>query len=109
MRHAEQLHAYLAAYARLDLPAIEALLAPDVRLQDWQISAEGRAAVLRETAANFAASTSIEITVRQVFEAPDGAAAWLHIVVNGRIALDVVDVLRFDGAGRITEIRAFKG
>lgn len=100
---------YLAAYERRDLAAIATLLAPDACLQDWNIAVQGREAVLAETQANFDAARSIAIRVVRQFAGEGQAAAQLHIVVDDHVTLDVVDVLSFDAAGRITAIRAFKG
>ena len=100
---------YLDAYARRDLAAIAAMLAPDVRLQDWNLSAVGVDAVLAETRRNFDAVARLQIEVRRVFGAGACAAAELTIRVDEDIVLDVVDVLDFDERGRIRAIRAYKG
>jgi ketosteroid isomerase-like protein len=105
----ELLLAYLDAYARMDIAAISAMLAPEVRLQDWNIAVEGAAAVIAETQKNFAQSQSIDIQVKHIYVNEDRAAAELHIVVNGTIELDVVDALQFNQSGLITSVRAYKG
>lgn len=102
------LRGYLAAYAAKDIGAIAAMLAPQVRLQDWQISVQGKDAVLAETRKNFAGADTIAIEILHVFTGVDSAAAELRIVVDGSIVLEVVDVLRFDPSGLITAIRAYR-
>jgi ketosteroid isomerase-like protein len=103
------LRQYLAAYERKDLAAIDALLHDSVWLQDWNLSAQGKAAVLAETRKNFDGAQTLTIETRRVMVSTDTAAAELHIVVNEHIALDVVDVLQVDAQGRILSIRAYKG
>ena len=100
---------YLDAYARRDLAAIAAMLAPDVHLQDWNLSAAGADAVLADTRKNFDAVSRLRIEVRRVFAAGSHAAAELTIRVDEHIVLDAVDVLEFDDRGRIRAIRAYKG
>lgn len=106
---ADRLRRYLAAYAARDLAAIDLQLADDATLQDWNIAVQGKVRVLDETRRNFAAATHIAITERRMFEHGDTAAAELHIVVDGTMSLDVVDVVRFDADGRVVAIRAYKG
>lgn len=103
-----RLRDYLEAYSAKDIDAIAAMLTVDVRLQDWNLSVQGKEAVLAETRKNFAAAQSIAIEVLHVFPGTGSAAAELRIVVDGSIVLEVVDVLRFDPSGLITAIRAYK-
>lgn len=103
------LRQYIAAYEAKDLPAIETLLADEVCLQDWNLVANGKEAVLRETQANFKAAHSLQITIQRVFSQEEDAAAQLKIAVNDSATLEVVDVLSFNAAGLITAIRAYKG
>lgn len=109
MPYKELLLAYLNAYQAKDLKAIASMLADDVLLRDWNISVSGKTAALAETERNFAAAGQLEINVLMVYEAADGAAAELQILVNGTADLRVVDALSFDAQGKITAIRAYKG
>ena len=106
---ADILACFLRAYEARDIDAIAPMLADEVRLQDWNLVAEGRDAVLAETMRNFRDATQLEIEVRQLYEAESCAAARLRIVVNGSIELEVVDTIEVDGDGRIRSIRAYKG
>jgi hypothetical protein len=102
-------HAYLAAYAARDLPAIEPMFAEGITLRDWKIRVAGKAAALAETRKNFEAAQQLQIDVLATYERQDGAAAELKIVVDGRDTLHVVDVFDFDAQGRIAAIRAYLG
>jgi ketosteroid isomerase-like protein len=109
MSHLSRLRSYLDAYAGKDMDAIAAMLHEAVLLQDWNLAVQGKVAVLRETAKNFAAAQSLDISIKNAFETPDCAAAELLIIVNGDLRLEVVDVLRFNDDGQIVAIRAYKG
>jgi ketosteroid isomerase-like protein len=109
MNNTQRLRAYLNAYASKDLNAVSAMLADDITLKDWNLWVEGKSAVLLETQKNFEAAVQLEITVNQVFEFDDTAAATLEIRVNENVRLDDVDVLRFNSVGQILSIRAYKG
>lgn len=109
MTPVEFLTRYLQAYEARDIDAIAPMLAEDVRLQDWNLSAEGKQAVLAETRRSFEDARQLRIEVRQLLAGEGCAAAQLRIVVNDHIELEAVDVLHFSADGRIASIRAYKG
>ncbi|WP_349239480.1 GNAT family N-acetyltransferase [Pelomonas sp. V22] len=112
-RPAERLRAYLQAYEARDLARVGRQFADDIRLVDWNLAVQGKAAALDETRKNFESVRSLSIELLAIYEGEgDGehrAAAELEIVIDGSLHLHVIDALRFDAAGRITEIRAYKG
>jgi ketosteroid isomerase-like protein len=79
MSNTERFRAYIAAYARKDLAAIDAMLAPDVSLRDWNLSAQGK------------------------------VAGELKIMVDRSEELHVLDVITFSAQGAIASIRAYLG
>jgi hypothetical protein len=107
------LRQYLAAYEARDIVAIDAMLAPEVCLQDWNLRAVGKMAVLCATRTNFTQASSLGIEVLSVLTSPQRVAAPLRITVNHGTAqaavLEVVDILSFNEAGLIVDIRAYKG
>lgn len=109
MTHTDFFRAYLRHYAEKNLEAVSAMLAEEVHLRDWNISVHGKAESLRETAKNFAEAETIAITILSMYESSDTVAGELHIVVDGRIDLYVVDVLNFNAQGKVTAIRSYKG
>lgn len=100
---------YLHHYADRNLEAISTMLTEEVHLRDWNLSVFGRLEVLRETARNFTEAKTIEINILAVFESQDMVAGELHITVDKKIDLYVVDVLTFDLDGKISAIRSYKG
>ena len=103
------LAAFLKAYEAKDIDAIASMLSDDVHLQDWNLEAHGKAAVLEETLKNFRDATHLEIQVRQFYESSGCAAARLRIVVNRSIELEVVDTIEVNPDGKVRSIRAYKG
>lgn len=101
--------AYLQAYETKNLPAVAALLADGVCLRDWNLSVQGKAAVLAETQKNFESSGAMKIVPLVLYEGPRAVAGELQILIEGGIDLRVVDALAFDAEGLICAIRAYKG
>jgi hypothetical protein len=109
MKPVEVLAAFLKSYEAKDIDAIAVMLADDVHLQDWNLKAQGKAAVLAETRKNFDDAQQLEIEVRQFYEGTGCAAARLRIVVNKSIELEVVDTVVVNMDGKVSSIRAYKG
>ena len=101
--------AYLSHYANKDIAAVSAMLAESVTLRDWNISVQGKAAALRETAHNFANAKTLAIDVLGVYTGDHTVSGELRILVDGVTELFVVDVLEFDIHGQIKAIRAYLG
>ncbi len=109
MSNKEHFLAYLRHYSHRDLDRVSAMFSDDVTLRDWNISVVGKAAAVAETSRNFESCQSIEIKALGIFEGGDTVAGELHIVVDGKIELYVVDVISFDADGKIESIRAYLG
>ncbi len=109
MKPIDVLAAFLKSYEAKDIDAIAVMLTDDVHLQDWNLEARGKAAVLEETLKNFHDAEHLQIQVRQFYEGSDCAAARLRIVVNGSVELEVVDTIEVNADGKVRSIRAYKG
>jgi ketosteroid isomerase-like protein len=109
VKPAEILSAFLNAYEAKDLDAIALLMTDEVCLQDWNLEARGKAAVLLETKKNFDQAERLQIEVLDFYEGVGCAAARLRITVNRTIELEVVDTIVVDADGKISSIRAYKG
>lgn len=99
----------LRHYADRNIDAISAMFADDITLRDWNISIAGKAAVVAETARNFAAAQSITIDIKDLYQSADAVAGELKIVLDGKTELFVVDVMGFNAEGLIRSIRAYLG
>ena len=109
MTPVETLARFLLAYEAKDIDAIAQMLTDNVRLQDWNLVAQGKDAVLAETRKNFLDAEQLQIEVRQFYAGENCAAARLKIVVNRSIELEVVDTIEVNRDGLIGSIRAYKG
>ncbi len=109
MKPIEVLAEFLNAYEAKDIDKIALMLAENVRLQDWNLTAEGKDAVLAETRKNFVDAERLQLEIRQLYEGQSCAAARLKIVVNGTVELEVVDAIELNAEGKVCSIRAYKG
>jgi hypothetical protein len=96
-------------YANKNLEAISTMLAEEVHLGGWNISVFGKAEAIRETVKNFAEAESSEIHILALYESTDTVAGKLHIGVDGKIDLYLVDAVTFNAQGKVTAIRSYKG
>jgi hypothetical protein len=96
-------------YANKNLEAISTMLAEEVHLGGWNISVFGKAEAIRETVKNFAEAESSEIQILALYESTDTVAGKLHIGVDGKIDLYLVDAVTFNAQGKVTAIRSYKG
>ena len=61
------------------------------------------------TVKNFAEAESSEIHILALYESTDTVAGKLHIGVDGKIDLYLVDAVTFNAQGKVTAIRSYKG
>lgn len=104
----EAISAYMKAFNERDMDALGALLADDVTLVDWEVSATGKAAVLATTEKIVSGAEVSLVTHRVLVDLPH-AVADLTVSVDGKPALSVVDLFEFTPDGRIASVRAFRG
>ena len=69
----------------------------------------GKAEAIREIFKDFDEAESIEIHILALYESTDTVAGELHIGVDGKIDLYVVDMVTFNAQGKVTVIRSYKG
>lgn len=108
--HGALVEAYMAAFARKDLAALEGLLAEDATLEDSVVGrVTGRAEVLRIDRELFEAH-DLELELRRRFVAPDGGIAQeFRLTLRGPsapVVVEGIDLFEFRGA-RIAGIRAY--
>lgn len=101
---------YLTDFSRKDLSALERRFSADVTLRDWDVgTVTGRPAVLAVNRKIFESVRTIEARPLRVYTHGATGIAELEILVDGKFALFVTDVIDFDAAGHITAIRAYRG
>ena len=101
---------YFERFSAKDLSGLEKIFAEDVHLRDWELTADGKAAVLEANRNIFDQVRSIEAKPLKLYEEAQTVIAELEVIVNGgEEILLVVDILDFNLDGRIHAIRAYKG
>jgi hypothetical protein len=100
---------YFETFSRKDLDGIAAMFTGDITLRDWEISATGIDEVLAANKKIFDSVDYIHVMPLHLYQDGSTVAAELSIVVSGAVHLSVVDVIKFNDAGKISSIRAYKG
>ncbi len=100
---------YCEVFSEQKLDELEALFAADVSLRDWEVEAVGRAEVLQANQSIFDSVESIEVEPIAIYVDGRTVIAELEIVIDQSDPLRVVDVIEFDGRGKIQTLRAYKG
>jgi steroid delta-isomerase len=107
-------HAYVAAFAASDATAAAALFADDATLEDPVGTAprNGAAAILEFYQGAMRAGATLSLT-GPIREAGDAVAFSFTVNVNppgaAPMQIDVIDVFRFNDAGKIRTMQAFWG
>jgi hypothetical protein len=100
---------YFSAFSNRDLEELSAIYADNVTLRDWDIEVSGKNAVLEANQNIFNAVNSLKIVPLNMYRDGSTLASEIEIIINDRDILKVVDVIDFDGVGKILNIRAYKG
>lgn len=100
---------YMAAFSRKDIHALESMFDEQVTLRDWDISAQGRSAVLEANAKIFAAVESIAVEPLNLIQEERTVACEMCITINDQERLLVTDIIDFTETGKIRAVRAYKG
>ena len=100
---------YFETFSRKDLDGLGLMFTGDVVLRDWEISATGIDEVLAANKKIFDSVEYIHVMPLHLYQDNNTVTAELSIVVSGAVHLSVVDVIKFNGAGKISSIRAYKG
>lgn len=104
----DQARAYIDNFAARRIDRIGAMLAEDVTLSDWTTQLRGKHAVIAFCRDLFA-SGSIAVTTLDLHDTGTSVIARLVIAVAGNPATHIVDILDFDGHGKISAVTAFLG
>jgi hypothetical protein len=100
---------YFETFSRKDLHGLEVMFTGDVTLRDWEISATGIDEVLAANKKIFDSVEYIHVMPLHLYQDNNTVTAELSIVVSGAVHLSVVDVIKFNSAGKIVSVRAYKG
>ena len=100
---------YFNTFSNQDIDGLRALFSNDVYLRDWEINVSGIDDVVSANKGIFDSVDSISIIPIEICETGNMTASEIEIHINNKETLKVVDVLEFNGEGKIQAVRAYKG
>lgn len=100
---------YFKTFSDKNVDELSDMFADDICLQDWEIRAVGKAAVLLANENIFSSVETIEATPTSLYCENNVVVAELKICIDNKTSILVVDVIEFDKSGKIKAIRAYKG
>ena len=100
---------YFQAFSQKNIQKLREMFDDNITLRDWEINETGIEDVLRANANIFESVKTIEVIHQNIISENNTIAAELKIVINGVENLKVVDLIEFNGNGKILSIKAFKG
>ena len=99
---------YFTFFSKKDISSLDKLLADDVKLIDWEISANGKKEVLDANKKIFSSFKSINVELKEIFIKDMTVVCLLEILVNNKDRIKVVDIIKFNNDNKIILISAFK-
>jgi len=99
---------YFTFFSKKDISSLDKLLADNVKLIDWEISANGKKEVLDANKKIFSSFKSIYVELKEIFIKDMTAVCLLEILVNNKDKIKVVDIIKFNNDNKILLISAFK-
>tara|TARA_Y100000741_G_scaffold76538_1_gene55849 strand:- start:231 stop:554 length:324 start_codon:yes stop_codon:yes gene_type:complete len=99
---------YFTFFSKKDISSLDKLLADDVKLIDWEISANGKKEVLDANKKIFSSFKSIDVELKEIFIKDMTVVCLLEILVNNKDKIKVVDIIKFNNDNKIILISAFK-
>ena len=99
---------YFTFFSKKDISSLDKLLADNVKLIDWEISANGKKEVLDANKKIFSSFKSIYVELKEIFIKDMTAVCLLEILVNNKDKIKVVDIIKFNNDNKIILISAFK-
>jgi hypothetical protein len=105
---------YFETFEQKDLNTLSTMFHESVTLKDWNIQAEGKAAVVEANKGIFDSVESLSVEVQSLYVSGLTVIAELCICVPNEPPLPVVDVITFspeleDGQFKIESIVAYRG
>lgn len=100
---------YFDLYSIKDCDSLEALFSENIVLKDWDIHVSGKNKVMEAIKITLDSVDKIKVFPVSFFINSDYCyAVQVSILIDTDPKIDVIDVISFNTAGKITEIVAFK-
>ena len=99
---------YFDYFSNKDLDNLSLMFSQEVKLQDWELLAEGIDNVMKVNEKIFSSVDTIFVEPKEIFIDNNTAVCLVDILINSKDRLKVVDIIKFDDYGKIKEISAYK-
>ena len=87
---------------------MDKIFSEKVILEDWNISVKGKKEVLAANKKIFDNVETISINVKEFYISDLVATCIIEVIINDKEKLNVVDIIKINKQGKITEISAYK-
>ena len=104
----ELIKTYFEYFSNKDLEKLSKMFSEEIKLQDWDILAEGRANVIQANQNIFNSVETICANLVELYIENNVATCIIEIVINNKNTLKVIDIIKIDSSGKIKEISAYK-
>ncbi len=99
---------YFEDFSNKDLAKLSDIFSEKIRLQDWDILADGKQNVLEANKNIFNSVDTISVNLKELYIDKNVATCIIEIVINNEETLKVIDIIKIDTNGKIKEISAYK-
>tara|TARA_B100001093_G_C26720132_1_gene967474 strand:+ start:855 stop:1178 length:324 start_codon:yes stop_codon:yes gene_type:complete len=99
---------YFNIFSSKDLNGLEEALSDEVILKDWDILAIGKKEVLAANKNIFNNVQTISVNINEMYIHDLIATCIIEVLINNEEKLRVVDIIKVDTEGKISEISAYK-
>lgn len=99
---------YFNNFSSKNLKALDKIFSEKVILEDWNISVKGKKEVLAANKKIFDNVETISINVKEFYISDLVATCIIEVIINDKEKLNVVDIIKINKQGKITEISAYK-
>jgi hypothetical protein len=100
---------YFDAFTNSDILRLRSFFSNDIKLQDWDVNANGIESVIHVYSNIFNSLSNISIKIVNLYEFNSLIIAELIISSNNIESISVVDFISYDEHQKICSIRAYKG
>jgi hypothetical protein len=104
----EILNSYFELFSNKNIEKLSKIFDENIKLVDWEISADGKEAVIKANQNIFNNVDTIKVNVINIFEKENEFSCQLIITINETEKIDVVDIIKFKN-NKIISIKAYKG
>jgi hypothetical protein len=101
---------YFEYFSEKNILALSNMFADNVKLKDWEISAEGKNQVIQTNLNIFNSVETIKVTLNEIYknELKNNFSCVIDIKINNSEVIKVIDIICFNEDNKIESISAYK-